>query len=303
MSIRIRNPFAVFGITPQAAARLDNDTLFKLVKASYRILQLTYHPDKLHKKSEAARRKGHEQATEINLAYERLNYAKDPDSFNQYKEQYLKSSGRESRKINKMQQALQLVMDRNRDMAESFWDFFVQSKKELKKDSVPELTCQGALENVCFSLIDIAIKENVKTESWVSGIGYKEIRFDENGRMQYRFPLRKTFSDINFITLIGTIPKDKIDIDALLEKKPLKSALTIPNHSPVQKIPAAHLETMNTIPISDFKWHCLPYLRSQIVEGNYLFALHRNAPDKIYLEGIVLKIKKCHLKAGAQPAL
>lgn len=289
MPTRIRNPFAVLGITPQIVSRLDDETLYKMIRVCYRVLQLAAHPDQ-HKKTETAQRKSTERATEINLAYERLNLTKDPDSFQEYKERYLKSSGRGDKKTSKIQHALQLVVDRNREMAESLWGCLTHSKDKSAPGSKRPLSCLDSMESISFSLIDVAIKDNMRSEPWASGVGYKEIKFDGSGKMHYRFPNRKGFSEINFIRLIGTIPKGKIDISSFLEKQPLKSALCIPCQSPITGPRRKYLETKNTIPVAEFKWYCLPYLRPDLVEGSYLFSIHKNTTDKVHLEGIVLRI-------------
>lgn len=289
----MKNPFAVLGITPQVVARLDNEALYNLVRACYRALQQAHHPDKLRRQTETARRKSTERATEINLAYEKLNWAKDPNSFLLHKERYLKAPRREEKKLRDLQTTLETFIDKQREMADSFWQYLVYSEEQAARGDT--CSCLKMPVSITLGIIDVAMRQNVRSEGWVPGLGYKEIRFDENSQMYYRLSRQRKFTAVNFIKLIGTIAKDKIDIDALLEKKPLKGVLYIQTQSPVKRGKGSkYLEVLNTIPISEFKWHCLPFLKPDIVEGHYLFSIHRkpSAMDKVFLEGIVSRISK-----------
>jgi curved DNA-binding protein CbpA len=289
----MKNPFAVLGITPQIVARMDNEALYNLVRACYRALQQAHHPDKLRKQTETARRKSTERATEINLAYEKLNWAKDPYSFLLHKERYLKAPRREEKKLRDLQTTLETFIDKQREMADSFWQYLGYSQEQAARSDT--CSCLKMPVSITLGIIDVAMRQNVRSEGWVPGLGYKEIRFDENSQMYYRLSRQRKFTAVNFIKLIGTIAKDKIDIDALLEKKPLKGVLYIQTQSPVKRSKSSkYLEVLNTIPISEFKWHCLPFLKPDIVEGHYLFSIHRkpSAMDKVFLEGIVSRMSK-----------
>lgn len=283
----MKNPFAVLGITPQIAARLDNEALYNLVKASYRALQQAHHPDKLRKQTETAQRKSTELATEINLAYEKLNWIKDPRSFLLHKERYSKTLQRREKTLRKLQAELEAVMNKQKELANSFWQYLGNDVYPVPYLKMPA--------GVTLGIIDVAMRQNVRYQGWTPGLGYKEIKFDENGQMHYRLSRQKKFSAVNFIKLIGTVAKDKIDIDALLEKKPLKGTLYIPNQSPVKRTTSRkYLEILNTITIFEFKWHCLPFLRPNLVEGHYLFSIHpkTSGMDKVFLEGVISRITK-----------
>ncbi|MDO9462450.1 MAG: hypothetical protein Q7J61_01435 [Deltaproteobacteria bacterium] len=303
----MKNPFAVLGITPQIVARMDNEALYNLVRACYRALQQAHHPDKLRKQTETARRKSTERATEINLAYEKLNWAKDLNLFLLHKERYLKAPRREEKKLRDMQTVLETFIDKQKKMADSFWQSLGYHEEQAARSSASmtrpgtsstrsdACSCLKMPASITLGIIDVAMRQNVRSEGWATGLGYKEIRFDENSQMYYRLSRQRKFTAVNFIKLIGTIAKDKIDIDALLEKKPLKGVLYIQTQSPVKRSKSSkYLEVLNTIPISEFKWHCLPFLKPDIVEGRYLFSIHRkpSALDKVFLEGIVSRISK-----------
>jgi len=296
----MKNPFAVLGITPQIVARMDDEALYNLVRACYRALQQAHHPDKLRRQTESARRKSTERAAEINLAYEKLNWAKDPNLFLLHKERYLKAPRREEKKLRDMQAILETVIDKQREMADSFWQYLGYSEEQAARPDASSTrsdacSCLKMPASITLGIIDVAMRQNVRSEGWATGLGYKEIRFDENSRMYYRLSRQRKFTAVNFIKLIGTIAKDKIDIDALLEKRPLKGVLYIQTQAPVKRSKSSkYLEVLNTIPISEFKWHCLPFLRPDIVEGRYLFSIHRrpSAMDKVFLEGIVSRITK-----------
>jgi hypothetical protein len=49
---------------------------------------------------------------------------------------------------------------------------------------------------------------------------------------------------------------------------------------------------MNTLAFDDFRRHCLPYLKPELLEGSYLFSFHRTVPqqDRISLEGLIIRL-------------
>jgi hypothetical protein len=51
-------------------------------------------------------------------------------------------------------------------------------------------------------------------------------------------------------------------------------------------------DLMNTLAYEDFRQHCLPYLKPELVEGSYLFSFHRTIPqfDRISLEGLIIRL-------------
>ncbi len=190
---------------------------------------------------------------------------------------------------------LEAVVNKQKEMAESFWQYLGYSEEPPGRNNNCPVTCLKTPVGTTFGILDVAMRQNVRSRGWASGLGYKEIKFDETGQMYYRLPGQKKFSPVNFIKLIGTIAKDKIDIDALLEKKPFKGTLYIENRSPVKETKnRKYLEILNTVSISEFKWQCLPFLKPDIVEGHYLFSIHRKASamDKVFLEGVVTRISK-----------
>ncbi len=295
MGKKTKNPFAILGITPLIVARMDNKALYKMVKACYRVLQLAHHPDQRQTESEVNRRKSTEQAANINLAYEQLDWEKNPESFLRHKERYIAAPKRDNKKAAKIQDALQLLIERQGQMSNSFWQYLPQSRGKDPQAAAPVLSCLDSLRDVTLGLIDIALKQNLRSGSWTKGTGYKELRFDETGQMHRRLPCRKSFAAVNYVKLIGTIQKDRIDIEALLEKKPLKGAMYIPNHSPATRTRSLrHVEVMNSILLPEFKWHCLPFLCPDILEGRYLFSIHTNVDgrDKVFVEGIISRITR-----------
>jgi DnaJ-class molecular chaperone len=80
-----RNPFEVFGITPEMAAELTEKELFGVLKSLYRALLKTFHPDA----NQSPKRQGDQKAVELNLAFEALNLDRDPASFRRLRKAYL----------------------------------------------------------------------------------------------------------------------------------------------------------------------------------------------------------------------
>jgi curved DNA-binding protein CbpA len=78
----IKNPFEVLGITPAMVRSLEGKELFSLVRSSYRSLQLIYHPDRSPLHDQALKLQKTQKVAEINLAFEKLDLDRAPDSLN-----------------------------------------------------------------------------------------------------------------------------------------------------------------------------------------------------------------------------
>ena len=64
-----KNPFDVFGLSPEAVSRLGEKDLFALLRSMYRSLQKVYHPDCATGRGATNEVKSNQSATELNLAF------------------------------------------------------------------------------------------------------------------------------------------------------------------------------------------------------------------------------------------
>jgi hypothetical protein len=149
------------------------------------------------------------------------------------------------------------------------------------------------LKNRRFGLQDIAINHNVRSLSWDLGTNYKEIKFDAEGRMSYKLPCRKRFIQVNFIKLLGSVEKDKVDIIPLLDRVTPQDQL-VQQEKMKKKYPENPkcFDVLNSLSVDGFRKHCLPVLTPDLIEGSFLFSLHRNAcrENRINLEGLIIRV-------------
>ena len=123
--------------------------------------------------------------------------------------------------------------------------------------------------------------------------------------MFYKLPNRKRFIPVNFIRLLGTVDKDQVDLIPLLDR-------VLPHEFKWQgqqwKMPYPEtlkcFDLMNTLAYEDFRQHCLPYLKPELVEGSYLFSFHRTVPhfDRISLEGLIIRLNPVKSSKTVVPA-
>jgi hypothetical protein len=111
--------------------------------------------------------------------------------------------------------------------------------------------------------------------------------------MFYKLPCRKRFIQVNFIRLLGTVDKDKIDLIPLLDRV-VPQDLVVQQEKRKKGYPenAKCFDVLNTLPIEKFRRHCLPFLKPGITEGAFLFSLHRRPPqdNRINLEGLIIRV-------------
>ncbi len=272
-----RNPFEVLGISPEIVRDLDEKALFGLVKACYRALQRAYHPD--------LQNGGKEKAVELNLAFEALDFERNPDSFREHRQAYLRRLSRKTqrRTIDELHRKLAVLLRQQELLAENFWKHLLEASQNSGPTLFPEKP--KALK---VSLLDLGLKFNASFTSYARHVAFKEILFDEEGRLYYRFPRRRTFQPVNFITLVGTVSRRLLEIWPLLEKKPTPQAA----EGGLPDLKA--FEVINAIQTEVFKRSCLPLLKTELQESSYLFSLHRKhyaLEPLVFVEGMILRIE------------
>ena len=275
----MRNPFEVLGISPEMVRELDDEALFGLVKACYRALQRAYHPD--------LKTGAKERAVELNLAFEALDLERNPDSFREHRRSYLKRLSRRTqrRTIDELNQKVAILLRQQELLAENYWrhllEVFRLSQGPTLFPEPPRL--------LKVTLLDVGLRFNVSYTGFGRTLAFKEILFDEEGRLYYRFPRKKKFQPVNFITLVGSVSRRRLEIWPLLEKKPTPEAAQggLPD--------LKSFEVLNLIQVEVFKRACLPLLKTALQENAYLFSLHHRAQNLepyVFVEGMILRVEE-----------
>ena len=214
--MKIKNPFEVLGIAPAMVRALEGKELFSLVRSSYRALQLIYHPDRSPLHDQTLKIQKTQKVAEINLAFEKLDHDRDPDSLDHYRNLYLRRTGDGWKKtLRQLNREIQELNSKNESLSQGYLRHLLEPCFPGHSKKASESIGIFSLENRRLGLQDIAINHNIRSLSWDLGTNYKEIKFDADGRMFYKLPCRKRFIQVNFIKLLGTVEKDKVDLDPL----------------------------------------------------------------------------------------
>jgi curved DNA-binding protein CbpA len=291
--MKVRNPFEVLGIAPPMVRALEGRELFSLVKSAYRALQLIYHPDRSPLLDQGQKIQKTQKVAEINLAFEKLDFDRDPASLDYYRDSYVRRTGDGWRKtIRQLNREIQELNNQTANLSQGYLRHLLEPCFPDHSGKTYDPSMVFNLKNSRFGLQDIAINHNVRSLSWDLGTNYKEIKFDGEGRMFYKLPCRKRFIQVNFIKLLGTVDKDKVDLVPLLDREIPQDVLVQP-----QKRKKEYPENkkcydiLNSLSSEKFRLHCLPFLKPEITEGSFLFSLHRRAlrENRINLEGLVIR--------------
>ncbi len=256
---------------------LDEEALFGLVKACYRALQRAYHPD--------MQTNGKEKAVELNLAFEALDLERNPDSFKIHRKAYLRRLSRRTQKktIDDLTKKVATLLRQKELLAENFWQHLLINSESPRATLFPEQP-----KDLKVTLLDLGLKFNASFTGFARHVAFKEILFDEEGKLYYRFPKRRYFQPVNFITLVGSVSRRKLEIWPLLEKEPTPEAAE--DGLPDLKA----FKILNAISVEVFKRTCLPLLKTSLHENAYLFSLHRRyslIEPLVFVEGMILKIE------------
>ncbi len=289
-----KNPFEIFGLTPEMTGRLDDKDLFAIVKSMYRTLAKVYHPDTKAGRAGRAGSKDEALAVELNLAFEKLNLEKDSESFRHHRRLY--SARRKSslrKKISALRGEMQAMEDKQASLADGFMDYLLRGMASAGNGRD---FCGMLLNptNLRLGLNDVAINQNVRSSSWHIGSNYKEITFDALGGMLYRPVGRSKAFPINYIHLLGTIDVGAVDLVSLMDRVPPREGFfKYPALDSRYGIDGAKVEVLNTITLEKFKKHCLPLLRPELKEQAYLFSANRpllEQEGRISIEGSIVKM-------------
>lgn len=290
----IRNPFDIFGLTPEMVGSLSEKDLFAVIKAMYRALQKTVHPDVVRRRK--PRPDGVDPAVELNLAFEALNLDKNPVAFRRHRKSFVARRPQTAyKKSLALERELALREAREGQLATAYLGRLVVDYGWPEADSEPSLspeTIPFPLRNLRLGLLDVAINQNLKMASWSLGSNYKEISFGADGEMSVRPVGRTNFSRVGYIHLIGSVPADRVELKPLLERPPARFFKTPALNASIGAN-GPSLSVLNRISQEQFKAHVLVHLQAAISERSYLFSLNRPEYEEtgcLTLEGLVVKI-------------
>ncbi len=259
----MRNPFEVLGLSPRIVKELDEESLFRLVKACYRALQQVYHPDV----SEGSR----ERALELNLAFEALNLSKNPESFRHHRKAYVRRLSRKTLRSRLEDLALKLgrVFREKETLEEAFWETLVTRARESGHLISPPP------RNLRLHLFDLSLKYHLPFPVFGKRAPFKEMIFDEEGELFVRFSREGTLKKTTRLRLVGCVPRERLEPWCLLEKHPGADGLI----------------TEDFIRAETFRRACLPFLRTRLQPNAYLFSFRNEDFSRLYLEGIILRLQ------------
>jgi len=292
--MKTKNPFEILGIAPAMVRALEGKELFSLVKSSYRALLFIYHPDRIPLNDQELKVQRNQKVAEINLAFEKVDLDRDPTSLAHYKTLYTQRVGEGWKKtIRQLNRDIQILTSYNETLSRGYLRHLLEPCFPDTQNSALGKAGLFNLKNWRLGLQDIAINHNVRSLTWTLGTNYKEIKFDSEGRMFYKLPCRKRFIQVNFIKLLGTVDKEKVDLLPLLDR-------VIPRDQAIQQEKwkkgypenLKYFDILNSLSVEEFRQHCLPFLKPDMDEGAFLFSLHRNTSnqDRINVEGLIIRV-------------
>ncbi|MDR2368206.1 MAG: J domain-containing protein [Deltaproteobacteria bacterium] len=301
-----RNPFEIFGLTPELVAELSDRELFGVLKSMYRSLQKTFHPDIAGRRKakaepgpgarQAAQKAARpvDRAVELNLAFEALDLDKDPASFRRLRKVYAArrpASAYQNALV--LKDRLRAQMEKEERLAQSFLSYLADNAFNGKVVDENRLAVPLPARGVNLGLSDVAISNNIRQAAWFLGSNYKHINVDAQGQISVKPVGRSRFAKANFIHLLGSVPVESIDLTPILERgqsQSFKSPALAPGESANAK-----MSVLNLISSENFKRHVLPLLKPYLMERAYLFSFNNDMYkdlDLITLEGVIIKLER-----------
>ncbi|WP_297055876.1 J domain-containing protein [Thermosulfurimonas sp.] len=256
-----RNPFEILGLSPQIVKELDEESLFRLVKACYRTLQQVHHPDLPGGSGE--------KALELNLAFEALNLAKNPESFRRYRQAYIRRLSRRTlrNKIQELLLRLSRSLREKEELEARFWEDLLSRAHEGHLIS-------PSPRNLRVRLYDLALKYRLPFPVFGHRAPFREVYFDDQGELYLKDSARHPPRRATRIKIVGCVPRDRIEPWLLLEKTPGEEGLLVQNY----------------IRAETFRKTCLIHLQTRILTEGYLFSFRYDDYSRLYLEGLVLGV-------------
>ncbi|MDR3038529.1 MAG: J domain-containing protein [Candidatus Adiutrix sp.] len=292
----MRNPFEVFGLTPEMVGTLSERDLFTVLKAMYRALQKTVHPDVAGRR--ARRPVDGERAVELNLAFEAVNLDKNPLAFRRHRKSFVaRRPSAAYRKSQALERAMLVQAAREERLAQAYLNRLVidcgwSEAEPVRSPAGAPALASLPLKDVRLGLLDVAINQNLRTASWSLGSNYKEMNFDSGGGLSIRGVGRNRFRRAAYIHLLGAVPTEALELLPLLERPPARF-FKAPALNASVGADSPSFSVLNRISPERFKSHVLAHLKPEVTERSYLFSLNRPEFEEtgcLTLEGLVVKI-------------
>jgi hypothetical protein len=151
------------------------------------------------------------------------------------------------------------------------------------------------LRDCRLGLNDVALGYNVRNSAWNIGKNYKEMEFDDEGNLFLRPAGRSQFAYTSTIRLVGTVEEEHLDATQVLDRRALPRENLFTASRPSYRPEDGPFELRNSLSAAAFKQKCLPYLKADVAERRYLFAVHVSSSTdqmQFFLEGMVVKIDR-----------
>ncbi len=258
-----KNPFEIFGVTPQLVKEINDETLFKIIKGIYRTLQMHYHPD---------RGGDPRKALELNLAFEAINYDKNPQAFINYKKSYLQRLSRKTLKteLTSLEQSLRKLTFQQELLKERFWQFleknFLYLKELYRKGFVLKVRLLDVVSHINYSDY-LGFKKKKQL--------FKEMIFSpefilKRGGINPKFLLLRNYK------FLGAVKREYIEPWVLMERTLREERFYLKDFMSKEA----------------FLREVIMFLSPEIKVNTYLFFYNPLEPSKVYLEGLVLKLEE-----------
>lgn len=281
-------------MTPDLVGELGERQLRAVIKTMYRVLQKSFHPDVAPAGGEEPAEPPGERAVELNLAYESLDFEKDPAGFRRLRKSYLaKRPSSAWRNSILLKNQLEAQVEREDRLAANFFSYLANlSVPELIDPPPAALSSPIAAKSVRLGLVDVAINNNIRQASWLLGSNYKQMEFDADGGLRVKPVGRGRFSRSDYIRLLGSVPASAIDLEPLLERV---NAQSFRRSASFPESVRPNLKVLNLIGLDNFKKHVLPLLAPVLQERAYLFSINTAEFKKtglVSLEGVIVKLDR-----------
>jgi curved DNA-binding protein CbpA len=276
----MKNPFEILGLSPEICKKLRDEGLFALVKSSYRTLQTIYHPD---------RGGDHKRAIELNLAFEMLNYKRDPERFEKYKEKYIRKLSRRSRtRTKEMEEQIENQKRAYQQTSTKYYEYILYMNRISNDDHKNAI---GSLSAVTIGLYDVALQKNIPNATHLYSTNYKQIKVDAAGKIFVKEVGSRCFRERKFTKFIGSISKEKINIFPHLKGYETSPHVPFNLRSPRKLLGYREPVFKNILLEENFILYCLPHLVPIIKENSYLISLNSRTKSLI-LDGCIIKISR-----------
>ncbi len=254
-----KNPFEIFGLTPKIVKELDEENLFRLIKAIYKVFQMIHHPDKGGESK---------KALEINLAFECLNLEKNFESFKNFKKKYIERLSRKTmqKKIEELKTQNRKFQFHNELLKERFWQF-VENQYEFLQKLIDQ---EKGLKLKIFDIVSYMNLSHIRKIR--KQLFFKEIILFKKFILK-RKSYEEFFRNIINYKYIGSIKREYIEPWVLLERDLKEGSYNFKNF----------------LSKETFIKECLVYLEPDIRPNSYIFFYSSENFEKVILEGVVIK--------------